>query len=114
MNKLEIEKAIDGLKVHKEYGLEIPDTYCETAISVLEEQINYGWVIVSEGLPKDSERRHVYVTARHIEGTGSFTANMIWEYGKFIWPNGKEVADKWKVLAWMPEKYPEPYKEVPE
>jgi hypothetical protein len=122
MNKQEIEKALEQLEEVKTKAEQFGSMFQKdnkrwvntltTAISALQQQSNNGWIPVSERLPIEGERRHVYVTARHIEGTGCFTAKMIWEYEAFIWPNGKKVADKWQVLAWMAEGYLQPYKET--
>jgi hypothetical protein len=128
MNNQEIESAInvlDGnvegfenlLQNQSDHPMRGPIEHqidcLKLAISALRLQLNNGWIPVSSGnLPGRYERVHVYVTLKHVEGQHEFTAKMIWWLGKFQWANGKEISEKYKIIAWMPERSPEAYKEV--
>lgn len=89
-----------------------PLTVADEISKLLSQQLNNGWIPVdSENLPGRYERVHVHVTLKHVDGQHEFTAKMIWWLGKFQWANGKEISEKYRIIAWMPERSPEPYKE---
>ena len=111
-------KIIDGMKISNEkikpytrYNVHI-DMALDMAISALEQQLTDAWIPVTERLPDRYERVHAHVTLKHIDGNHEFTAQMIWWFGKFQWKNGREISEKYKIIAWMPEHSPKPYKEV--
>jgi hypothetical protein len=123
MNK-QIEKAIETFKVNlgltkEELDLPLPDgeeeqikewiVFQELAISALTQQLNNGWIPVSERLPEDDESIRVYATIRYKENGYIFTDRLRWFFGKFKWFNGSKLSHKYEVVAWMPDVAPEPF-----
>lgn len=133
MNNQDIEKAIEQLKIdilHHEAIIarnnEYPE-YCKgeqlyidalnLAISALAQQLNNGWIPVSEKLPDENEvvliyakslSRGSYVQTFGLLSNGSwFTESGV---GLLSYPNG----DNYEVLAWKPKDadyQPETYEE---
>lgn len=121
MNKQEIERAIQALLLMKQpKGWDIicangewMGAVYDRAINALTAQLNNGWIPVSEKLPEKQRRFNTYVTMKHADGNHVFSDKVFWEYGEFKWFNGKKVSDKWIILAWMPERMPEPFTQSP-
>jgi len=123
MNKQEIEKAIYVMKNIKHLLVDVignknNEKELDMAISALEQQLNGGWIPVTERLP---EKNGHYLVTYHEWSKGEylpkfdFTCEKILRFycGEFEMPvccNDKIEQDIGReVLAWMP--LPEPYRE---
>ena len=123
MNKQEIEKAIYVMKNIKHLLVDVignknNEKELDMAISALEQQLNGGWIHVSERLPEENGH---YLVTYHEWSKGEylpkfdFTCEKILRFyrGEFKMPvccNDKIEQDIGReVLAWMP--LPEPYRE---
>ena len=121
MNKQEIKKAIEILRKWYLMNAIVPDEdamYFDKAIQVLEQQLNGGWIPVTERLPEENGH---YLVTYHEWSKGEylpkfdFTCMKILRFyrGEFKMPiccDDKIEQDIGReVLAWMP--LPEPYRE---
>jgi hypothetical protein len=122
MNKQEIEKAIETLKDFNECvrvkadGAYATIDFVEArvlAISVLQQQLTNGWIPVSERLPDSDVSTRVYATIRYKETGHIRTDRLHWFFGYFKNLNGSRLSEKYEVIAWKPDRLPEPYKEAP-
>lgn len=67
------------------------------------------WNSCSERLPEEDSIR-VYVTLEHNESGYKHVRRMLYFYGRFENSNGSSVSKEFKVIAWTPERIPQPYK----
>lgn len=117
MNKQEIEKAIWELEELKnQYWESRYYTPIETAISALQQQLNNGWIPVSERLPEPKEWCWVwfdYDEDGHSSGNGFCEKMYLSSNGKWMKNTLSTVKDEYMdcIRAWQPYFEPEPYKE---
>ncbi len=97
----DIEKAVEYFKnkSYEEGG--IRDRYTRLAVKALEKQLNGGWILCSERLPKEDEG--VLISFTNGKVRWAFLYLDEWNTGWSFYP-------KKYVNAWQP--LPEPYKEV--
>lgn len=110
MNNTEIEKAIEQLKTQiNSTSCEISIKSCELAISALQQQLNNGWIPVSEKLPLSNMYHVIYATLKYEESGVSFSTKLFWDCGELKWFNGRKVSEKYEFVAWKRGYMPEPY-----
>jgi len=107
VNKQEIEKAISHLTMLCKLDGKSKQPFYELAISALTQQLNNGWIPVSERLP---DKGGYYLVGTRYETPrvmiGFYYAELkIWNY----WMSQLPIQS---VIAWQP--LPEPYKEETE
>lgn len=101
--KMLIDKTDDDVDCILDYNKQI--------CNIIEEQPKVGeWILCSERLPKEDTSLRVYATLEHIESGYTHTNRLRWFFGRFENLNGSNISCELKVIAWMEEKYPEPYK----
>jgi hypothetical protein len=105
MNKQEIEKAIEYFRAGNFLGKSM-DKHINVAISALEQQLNGGWIPVSERLPE--EGRYLVTTVYREVKESEFDLKKWWQI------DNSTISLEWeeepiKVVAWQP--LPEPYRE---
>jgi len=120
MNKQEIEKAIEYFRAGNFLGKSM-DKHIDVAISVLEQQLNGGWILCKDRMPEENGH---YLVTYHEWSKGEclpkfdVTCVKVLRFyrGEFKMPiccDDKIEQDIGReVLAWR--KLPEPYKEVSE
>lgn len=84
----------------------------DMAISALEHQLTNRWIPVSERLPLPNAYHTIYATLRYKDDGARFSTKLMWENGKLKWFNGRQISDKYELVAWQKEYMPEPYKEA--
>jgi hypothetical protein len=82
------------------------------AIKILQQQSTNGWMPASERLPDSDVSTRVYVTIRYKETGHIRTDRLRWFFGYFQNLNGSRLSEKYEVIAWKPDRLPEPYKEA--
>ena len=112
MNKQEIEKAIVAIKLLFDYNVYgIKEHHVRTALECMQQQLNNGWIPVSERLPEESIDG---ITDDYV----SYNVSLKFEYAECTrtykfgngrwWNDGTDMSEY--AVAWQP--LPEPYKEV--
>ena len=112
MNKQEIEKAIEWISGDRD-NYDTRDHayhYLDLAVKVLTQQLNNGWIPVSEKLPEENGTYIVTQATHSLRDCDKVLRldTVCVDYSNGTWRRAKHL----EVIAWQP--LPEPYKEVSE
>ena len=103
--------SITGLRTAKGVLARAADEYKKSILQIIEDQPTAlekktEWIPIEEGTPESYSTR-LFVT---IDVNGKrMVIKASYEYGEWLHRFGKQPI-KEKIVAWMPENYPEPYR----